>query len=113
VPLTDETTFMVDDAFIGKFRKNFWLINTARGKVVRTNDLVKNMVSGKVLGAALDVLEYEDTSFESLSEEMPPDLSYLAASDRVILTPHIAGWTHESNYKLAKVLVDKIRETLA
>ena len=109
IPLTEETDGMVDDAFLKRFRKNIRLINTARGKIVRTGDLVKNMVSGKVIGAALDVLEYEDTSFEALAEDLPAELSYLTASDRVILTPHIAGWTHESNIKLATVLVEKIR----
>jgi D-3-phosphoglycerate dehydrogenase / 2-oxoglutarate reductase len=112
IPLNEETAWMVDDAFIGRFRKNIWLMNTSRGKIVRTADLVKNMVAGKVLGAALDVLEYEDTSFEALAENSPPELSFLTASDHVILTPHIAGWTHESNIKLAMVLVDKIRETM-
>jgi len=112
IPLNEETTWMVDDAFIGRFRKNIWLMNTSRGKIVRTTDLVKNMVAGKVLGAALDVLEYEDASFETLAENLPTELSFLTASDHVVLTPHIAGWTHESNIKLAMVLVDKIRETM-
>ena len=111
LPLTEETTWMVDDSFLKRFRKNIWLINTARGKIIRTADLVTNMVSGKVKGVALDVLEYEDTSFETMSVNLPPELSYLSASDHVVLTPHIAGWTHESNEKLARVLVEKIRET--
>ena len=110
VPLTEETTWMVDDSFLKRFRKNIWLINTSRGKIIRTADLVTNMVSGKVKGVALDVLEYEDTSFETMSVNLPPELSYLSASDRVVLSPHIAGWTHESNEKLARVLVEKIRE---
>jgi len=112
VPLTEETTWMADDAFFQQFKKNIWLINTARGKVVRTSDLVKNLESGKVLGAALDVLEYEDSSFETISGSMPPELAYLAGSDRVVLTPHIAGWTRESNEKLARVLVGKICDTM-
>ncbi|MEI6684408.1 MAG: NAD(P)-dependent oxidoreductase [Bacteroidota bacterium] len=112
VPLTEETTWMADDAFFRRFHKNIWLINTARGKVVRTSDLVKNLESGKVLGAALDVLEYEDSSFETISGSLPPELDYLVASDRVVLTPHIAGWTRESNEKLARVLVGKIRDTM-
>ncbi|MEI7661820.1 MAG: NAD(P)-dependent oxidoreductase [Bacteroidota bacterium] len=112
VPLTDETTWMVDHDFIGRFRKDIWLINTARGRVVRTADLVRNLVSGKVKGAALDVLEYEDSSFENISENLPTELGYLMASDRVILTPHIAGWTIESNEKLARVLVEKIRAAM-
>ena len=110
VPLTEETTSMVDDSFLKRFRKNIWLINTAKGKIIRTTDLVKNLVSGKVTGVALDVLEYEDSSFETISGNLPPELSYLMTSDQVILTPHIAGWTHESNVKLATVLVEKIRK---
>ena len=112
VPLTPETTFMVDDAFLKKFRKNIWLINTSRGPVVKTADLVKNINEGKVMGAALDVLEYEDTSFEQISGKMPEELEFLLGSDRVILTPHIAGWTQESNIRLATVLVEKIRDLM-
>ena len=111
VPLTEETTYMVDDNFINKFKKEIYLINTSRGKVVRTNDLVKNIQSGKIKGAALDVLEYEDLSYENLDKNNFTDaFKYLVSSDKVILSPHIAGWTYESEYKLAKVLVDKIQE---
>jgi D-3-phosphoglycerate dehydrogenase / 2-oxoglutarate reductase len=112
VPLTDETRYMVNDEFLGKFRKNIWLINTSRGGVVKTKDLVNNLKSGKVLGAALDVLEYEDTSFEVLMETLPEEYEWLCNAGNVVLTPHIAGWTVESRYKLAKVLVDKIKEVL-
>lgn len=110
VPLTEETHLMVDDQFIHQFKNNIYLINTARGKVLKTEDLVKNLKSGKILGAALDVLEYEKTSFESLhsKEELPDAFSYLIKSNRVVLTPHIAGWTHESNVKLSEFLADKI-----
>ena len=76
--------------------------------VVNTIDLVEQLRSGKVIGAALDVLEYEDSSFEGLSGNYPDAFRYLIESDRVILTPHIAGWTSESNTKLAEVLVEKI-----
>lgn len=111
VPLTNETNYMVDDKFLNNFRKNIFLINTSRGKVVKTSDLVKNIKSGKIKGAALDVLEYEDLSFENLNKEnLPKDFKFLINSDKVILSPHIAGWTFESKYKLAKVLVNKIRE---
>ena len=99
---------MVDHHYLKSFRKNIWLINTARGKIVKTSGLVENLASGKVIAAALDVLEYENTSFESLSGNLPADLDYLVSSDRVLLTPHIAGWTHESNEKLARVLAEKI-----
>ena len=111
VPLTEETIYMVDDNFINKFKKGIYLINTSRGKVVKTNDLVKNIQSGKIKGAALDVLEYEDLSYENLDKNNFTDaFKYLVSSDKVILSPHIAGWTYESEYKLAKVLVDKIKE---
>ncbi|MGD0711939.1 MAG: NAD(P)-dependent oxidoreductase [Bacteroidales bacterium] len=109
VPLTDETHYMLNESFINKFKKNFWLINTSRGAVVNTNDLVAALKSGKVKGAALDVIEYEKTSFETLSgKELPDAWKYLINSDKVILTPHIAGWTEESKIKLAKVLAEKI-----
>lgn len=110
IPLTQETEFMVNNDYLKKFRKNIYLINTSRGKVVKTSDLVENMKAGKVLGAALDVLEYEKLSFEDIdSQNLPDDFKYLIQSDNVVLTPHIAGWTHESNYKMAKVISEKIR----
>lgn len=109
IPLTDETLFLVDDAYLNRFKKNIFIINTARGKNLRIKDLVKNMQSGKVIGACLDVLEYESTSFENLdAAALPDDYKFLTQSEKVILTPHIAGWTHESNYKLADVLVEKV-----
>ncbi len=110
VPLTEETKFMVNHNFINRFKKDIYIINTARGKVLKTEDLVKNMKSGKVLGCALDVLEYEKTSFENLhsGDKLPEAFQFLIKSNRVVLTPHIAGWTHESNIKLSEFLADKI-----
>ncbi|MFH1159832.1 MAG: NAD(P)-dependent oxidoreductase [bacterium] len=108
IPLTEETTYLVDTAFLEKFRKHIWLINTSRGKVVKTSDLIEALKSGRIQGAALDVLEYEDSSFEALSKDLPADFKYLMEADNVILTPHIAGWTFESNIRLATVLVEKI-----
>ncbi len=110
VPLTEETRYMVNDEFINQFKKNIYIINTARGKVLKTEDIVKNLKSGKVLGAALDVLEYEQTSFENLhsDEKLPDAFQYLIKSNKVVLTPHIAGWTHESSIKLSEILADKI-----
>ena len=109
IPLTDETTYLVNDSFINKFKKNIYFINTSRGKCLNTADLVKNMKSGKVLGACLDVLEYEMTSFETLDKNnLPEAFQYLIQSDKVVLSPHIAGWTNESNEKIAKVLAEKI-----
>ena len=105
-PLTDK---MVNAEFINAFSKPFWLINTARGKSVVTADLVSALENGKILGAGLDVLEYEKLSFESLfSSEMPEDLSKLLKFENVILSPHVAGWTIESKEKLAQTIVDKI-----
>ncbi len=109
VPLTEETDYMVDSNFLKSFKKNIYLINTSRGKVVKTSDLSTAIAEGKVLGAALDVLEYEKTSFEKLHiENTPESLKILIESENVILSPHVAGWTVESNYKLAKYLADKI-----
>lgn len=108
-PLTKLTLNLVNETYISKFKKPFYLINTARGKSVVTDDLVSALKTGKILGACLDVLEYEKTSFESLfNSELPEAFQYLINSEKVILSPHIAGWTHESNYKLSKTIVDKV-----
>jgi len=108
-PLTDETHYLINDAFINKFKKNIYIINTARGKSLNTADLVKNIQSGKVLGACLDVLEYELVSFENIdSQNLPEPFRYLAQSDKVMLSSHIAGWTVESNEKIAQFLAEKI-----
>lgn len=110
IPWTPETDKMVDKDFINAFTKSFWFINTSRGKNVVTADLTEAIDSGKVLGAGLDVLEYEKLSFENLfiDSEKPEAFEYLLASERVLLTPHIAGWTYESHEKLAQTIVDKI-----
>ena len=106
-PLTEDTLYMIDEEFISKMKKNFYFINTARGKNLKTSALVNALKSGKVKGACLDVLEYEKTSFENL-ETKNEDFEYLLNSEKAIITPHIAGWTHESKIKLAQVIVDKI-----
>lgn len=113
-PQTPQTLRMVCADFINQFSKSFWFLNTARGKSVVTSDLVQALKSGKVLGAGLDVLEYEKSSFEHFFEaELPEDFQYLLNADNVILTPHIAGWTQESKVKLAQVIVDKIIQKFA
>jgi len=111
-PQTELTMNMVNQDFINSFKKPFWLINTARGKSLVTKDLVTALESGKVLGAGLDVLEYEKKSFENLftDKEMPEAFQYLIASEKVILSPHVAGWTVESKRKLAQTIVDKIKQ---
>ncbi len=113
VPLTDETHYMADAAFFNSFAKPIYLINTARGAVVKTVDLVSAMQTGKVLGVALDVIEYENMSKDGLDlESLTPDFKYLLQADNAVLTPHIGGWTVESKYKLADVLADKIIDVL-
>jgi len=108
-PWTPETDKMINADFINQFKKPFWLINTARGNSVVTADLVEALKSGKILGAGLDVLEYEKLSFETLFEgEKPAAFEYLLQAENVLLTPHIAGWTFESHQKLAQTIVDKI-----
>ena len=109
VPLTAETTCLVNDDFIHKFEKDFYLINTARGKCVNTKNLGSALEKGKIKGACLDVLEDEKTSFENLSQEgFMAEMQYLMDSPKTILSPHIAGWTRESNVKITEVLLKKI-----
>ena len=107
VPLTEETRYMVDETFINKFKKPIYIINTARGPVVKTDDLVEALKSGKVLGAAIDVLEYEETSFEIVNNTTP-SFNFLKESKNVLISPHIAGWTVQSKIRLAEVIADKI-----
>lgn len=114
LPLTDETESLVDNDFLQRFRKPIWLVNTARGPIVKTADLVHHLQNGKVRGACLDVLEYEKFSFEALRQnELPESFAKLLNMSNVMLSPHIAGWTHESHYLMAKVLADKIRRLFA
>jgi len=114
IPMTNETHYLIDSTFINEMKNEFYFVNTARGKNVETKYLVEALKSGKVKGACLDVLEYEKASFEkldtstSLSTGENEDLQYLLDSEKVIVTPHIAGWTHQSKEKLAQVIVDKI-----
>lgn len=109
-PWTPETDKMVNKDFISTFKKPFWLINTARGNSVVTDDLVEALQSGKIKGAGLDVLEYEKLSFETLFEgEKPKAFEYLLQAENILLTPHIAGWTFESHQKLAQTIADKIK----
>lgn len=107
LPITPETEYLIDEKFISEMKKNFYLINTARGKNVKTKDLVEALKSGKVKGACLDVLEYEKSSFENLETENT-DLQSILNSEKAIITPHIAGWTVQSKEKLAQVIADKI-----
>lgn len=113
-PQTPQTLGMINANFINAFAKPFWFLNTARGKSVVTKDLVAALKSGKILGAGLDVLEYEKASFEDMfTSTMPEAFQYLIKANNVILTPHVAGWTTESHIKLAQTIVDKIKAEFA
>jgi len=118
-PLTEKTHQMINKEFIVNFKKPFWFINTARGKSAVTEDLVDALKEGKILGAGLDVLEYEKSSFESLfgnkknvsisaADPIPEALRELMFMPHTLLSPHVAGWTRESHEKLATVIADKI-----
>lgn len=109
VPLTEDTRYLVNQDFISRFKKPIYLINTSRGKNLNTTDLVEALKSKKVAGACLDVSEYESLSFENMdSTQLPLPFQYLVKAENVVLTPHIAGWTHESNYKMSFYLAQKI-----
>ncbi len=111
-PETSKTIGMINKTFINKFKKPIWLINTARGKSVVTADLVDALKSKKILGAGLDVLEYEKSSFENLftsKKDMPDTFASLLRMNNVLLSPHVGGWTVESKEKLAQTIVDKIK----
>lgn len=110
LPQSEETHHYIDEAFIEKCARPFFLVNTARGKNVDTGALIRGLRSGKILGACLDVLEYESSSFSNLFDRasVPTDLQALLEEDRVILSPHVAGWTHESHRRLAEVIVEKV-----
>jgi D-3-phosphoglycerate dehydrogenase len=113
VPLTDETRGMVNKNWFARLGRPIRLINTARGKNIVTADLVDAIEEGTVIGAALDVLEYEAVSFEHIdTKKLPAPFQYLIQSDRVVLSPHIAGWTHESNEKIATILAQRMATIL-
>ncbi len=108
IPLNNETNYLVNDEFISRFKKNFYLINTSRGRCLKTASLISALKEGKIKGACLDVIEYEKKSFENLNDLTNKDLNYLIKSDKTVLTPHIAGWSQESNKKIANILLNKI-----
>lgn len=111
LPQTPLSIGMIDDNFIQSCKKQLWIINTGRGKTLVTADLVKALKAGKVIGAGLDVLEYEKASFETISKDnTPEDFKFILENDRVLLSPHVAGWTFESHQKLAQTIVDKVQK---
>ena len=109
IPLTSETTYLVNKKFIEQFNKPIYIINTSRGKCVNTKDLISAIKNEDIKGACLDVLEYEKDSFEEIvQKEKNSNMEYLTNSEKVILSPHIAGWSIESHLKIAQVLLRKI-----
>ena len=112
LPYTIKNTDLFNKEFIQKFDKPFWLINTSRGKIVNTPDLVDALNEKKILGAGLDVIDIESSSFNNIEKELNPYFNELINLKNVIITPHIAGWTFESNVKLSQIIVDKIESLL-
>ncbi|QSE96983.1 NAD(P)-dependent oxidoreductase [Fulvivirga lutea] len=110
VPLTEETSFMINKGFISKFKKAIWLLNTSRGEVLKLSDLIQGLHSGKILGAALDVLENEKINL--LNKDQQQDFDKLRGLSNVILTPHVAGWSYESYRQINEVIVKKLKAKL-
>ena len=111
IPQNEETTNFANEEFFDALGKQVVLLNLSRGKIVKTRALLDAIKAGTVLGAGLDVNEFEKKSFEAFfDEERPAELDELLACEHVLLTPHIGGWTHESYFKLSDVLADKILE---
>ncbi|MDO1447633.1 2-hydroxyacid dehydrogenase [Rhodocytophaga aerolata] len=106
IPLTPETLKLVNTEFINRFRKNIFIINTARGEIISLPDLAKAVEAGKVRGACLDVLENE--KLQTLTDVQEQAFSFLSGVQNVIFSPHVAGWTHESYVRINEVLVEKI-----
>ena len=108
LPLTDETKYMVDEKFLNNFHNPIYLINTSRGKVLKTTALIDAIKSGKVKAAGLDVLENE--KINTFSEAEKALFNALVKDERIILTPHTAGWTVESKRKIAEIVVEKVKQ---
>lgn len=106
IPQNEETLYWANSTFFDSFRKPIYLLNMSRGKIVKTTDLLDAIDQGKVLGACLDVIEFESASFAQV--EQNETLNRLLNHRKVLLSPHIAGWTHESYFLLSDVLADKI-----
>ncbi|SEJ32858.1 D-3-phosphoglycerate dehydrogenase [Dyadobacter koreensis] len=110
IPLTDETKYLINQKFIEDFSKPFYLMNLSRGKVADLTAVVEGLKSGKIIGACLDVLENE--KLKTLSDPQQAVFDYLSQSNRVVLTPHIGGWTHESYVRINEVLLRQIKDWL-
>lgn len=111
LPLTPETAYFFNSELIRRFRKPFWLVNTSRGRVLKTVDLLAGLEEGKVLGAALDVFENEKP--QTYDKEERAWWASIRRHDRVLLSPHVAGWTVESKHRIAEVLSSRIQPHLS
>jgi len=110
IPLTEETKYLINKEFIENFSRPFYLMNLSRGKVADLTAVVDGLKSGKIIGACLDVLENE--KLKTLTADQHAVFDYLTGSDRVVLTPHIGGWTHESYVRINEVLLRQIKDWL-
>ncbi len=110
IPLTGETRGIVADEFIASFSKPIYLLNTARGEIVCLSSVLKGLKSGKIIGAALDVLENE--KLKTLSDEQEKVFRELTERDDVLLSPHVGGWTFESYVRINEVLTSKLANLL-
>jgi D-3-phosphoglycerate dehydrogenase len=109
IPQNKETKYLFNQEFLKQMHKPFYLLNLSRGKIVETEVLIRGLQLGQIKGAGLDVLEYEQKSFEAFFDrQMPPAFQALIQQENVVLTPHVGGWTTESYVKLSSVLADKI-----
>ena len=109
IPLTEDSYHFANHNFFNTLEKTPYFINTSRGKVVNTGDLIEALKSGKIAGAALDVLENE--KLDTYNDEEKARLHWLTEQPNVLITPHIAGYSHEAFYKMAEVILDKLQLT--